>query len=362
LNIHPDDDIFVIFRDSVGNLEYIRPSCDVAEQGMYLELSAYKYYAFVDFRQVKDDAWGSYRHLNDYLAGRGVPNIDEALKELLLVPVLTPFRQIANSGYFQFLLGARLTKPEASLPNGLLDEAIQKEGNLLEGIFYLTGVHADKTEFLAETRRKLTQLLSLAQIGQQFTLPGGSTYPLALKYLTDGLKSEANWLALLGWVFVHHLGKLSPAEEFEFQSLTWLSEWQFSKQLNETYRAMGLDEGAASRTIATIRLLIDQQSWYRRLGRLPLKEVLSHWLADEEVVRYLGINRFKDVLWYNKESFEQFTWWMFALSALDAAADPEASGSAVIEQVLGAYDIAQKLLKSEKVSAFQVSKLIDSLK
>ena len=362
LEIHPDDDVFVVFRDSISNLEYIRPSCDIAERGLYLELSAYKYHAFLDFRRIKDDAWGSYRHLNDFLGGRGVPNMDEALKELLLVPVLTPFREIANPGYFKYLLASRLLKKTDRLPDGLLPEADQKMDHLVEGIFYLTGVRSDKAEFLAETHRKLDHTLSLLQLGAQFPLPGGKTYQAALKYLSEGLEQDPAWLALFGWVFVHNLGKLSPAENYEFQSLTWLSEWQFSKQLAETYRALGQDEGQVNRTISTLRLLIDQQAWYQRLGRLPLKEVLTRWLADEEVVRFLGINRFKDILWYNKEAFEHFTWWMFVLAALDAAADPQANASAVVEQVLGAYEIAQKLLKAEKNSVYQVNKLLESIK
>ena len=360
LNLHPDDDTYVIFRDAITNLHYIRPSCELGEQGLYLELSAYKYYAFLDFQQVKDDASGSYRHLCTYLGGRGVPNIQEALQELLLAPVLTPFRQIANPGYFFYLLSSKLTEETTALPAGLLDEAVQKMVNLVEGINDLSRSHPDTAAFLEETRRKIDTLLSMPLLEQRFPLPGGKTYLAALKYLSEGLKNNTNWMALIGWAFVHHLGKLSTAEDYEFQSLTWLDEWQFNKQLVETYHFMGQDESATNSLISTIRMLVDQQSWYARLGRLPLKEVLNRWLADAEVARFLGINRYKDILWYNKESFEKFVWWMVTLAVLDAASDPAASASDVIEQILGAYEIAQKLTKAEKVSAFQIQKLIEA--
>ncbi len=361
LNLHPDDETYVIFRDAITNLYYIRPSCELGEQGMYLELQAYKYYAFLDFRQVQDDAWGSYKHLYMYLGGRGVPNIQEALQELLLSPVLTPFRQIANPGYFFYLSGSRLAKETPALPSGLLDEAVQKMGNLVDGIVYLTHAQPDKAAFLEETRHVVEALLELPAMAEKFPLPGGKTYKVALEFLNEGLKDSSNWLALIGWTFVHHLGKLVTAEDYEFQSLTWLDEWQFNKQLVETFRFMGQDDGASHGLISTIRMLVDQQSWYARLGRLPLKEVLSRWLADAEVARFLGINRHKDLLWYNKESFEKFAWWMVALAAIAAAAAPTASASEVIEQTLGAYDIAQKLLKAEKVSAYQVQKLIEAV-
>jgi glycosidase len=360
LNLHPDDDTYVIFRDAITNLSYIRPSCELGEQGLYLELSAYKYYAFLDIRQVKDDTWGSYNHLCTYLGGRGVPNIQEALQELLLSPVLTPFRQITNPGYFFYLLGSRLTNENSALPAGLLDEAVQKMSNLVDGIDYLNHLKPDKTAFLGESRRVVDTLLALPVFEQRFPLPGGKTYLAALAYLNEGLKSDANWLALMGWAFVHHLGKLSSTEDYEFQSLSWLDEWQFNKQLVDTYHFMGQDDAASNALISTLRMLIDQQSWYGKLGRLPLNEVLNHWLSDPEVARFLGINRYKDVLWYNKESLEKFAWWMLTLAAVDAASDPSASASAVIEQLLGAYEITRKLLKAEKTSAYQVQKLIEA--
>jgi hypothetical protein len=360
LSLHPDDDIYVIFRDSISNLNYIRPSCELGEQGLYLELTAYKYYAFVDFHQVKDDSWGSYRHLCTYLAGRGVPNMQEALQELLLSPVLTPFRQIANPGYFFYLQSSKLSKETPALPSGLLDEAGLKMANLVDGIIYLTHLSPDRAAFLDETRRSIDALLALPVMDQRFPLPSGKTYKTALEYLEIGLKENASWLALIGWAYVHQLGKLSTSEDYEFQSLTWLDEWQFNKQLIETYHFMGQDNAAANGLIATVRMLVDQQRWYTRLGRLPLKEVLGRWLADAEVTRFLGINRYKDVLWYNKESLEKFAWWMVVLAAIDAASDPLATASGVIEQVLGAYEIAQKLIKAEKNSAYQVQKLIEA--
>ncbi len=84
---------------------------------MYLELQAYKYHVFMDFRQVKDDAWGSYRQVSEMLAGRGVPSIEEALKELLLKPVQQPFQEIANPGYFNYLLASPLGKDQ-NVPAG----------------------------------------------------------------------------------------------------------------------------------------------------------------------------------------------------------------------------------------------------
>jgi hypothetical protein len=98
LNLHADPRAFCLFRDQISGLEYIRPSQEVIEKGMFLALHAYQYHVFLDFREVLDDEWGSYRRVNEYLAGRGVPSVQNALQDLLLQPVLQPLREIINPG------------------------------------------------------------------------------------------------------------------------------------------------------------------------------------------------------------------------------------------------------------------------
>ena len=52
-----DADAFTIFRDHVTGLEYIRNSKECFEKGLYVELGAYKYHVFLDFRDVRDGEW-----------------------------------------------------------------------------------------------------------------------------------------------------------------------------------------------------------------------------------------------------------------------------------------------------------------
>ncbi|HEY3312134.1 MAG TPA: alpha-amylase family glycosyl hydrolase [Anaerolineales bacterium] len=61
---------YVIFRDVNGGLEYIRPSRGLLENGLYVELGAYKCHAFVDFREVTD-ADGKWQAVSQALNGAG---------------------------------------------------------------------------------------------------------------------------------------------------------------------------------------------------------------------------------------------------------------------------------------------------
>lgn len=112
LELHTDGDYFCIFRDQIAGLEYIRHSAELFERGLYVDLGAYKYQVFLDFREVRDNEWHQYGELAAYLDGRGVPSIEEALKEIFLQPVLYPFKELVNADMFRRLLDARAPAPD----------------------------------------------------------------------------------------------------------------------------------------------------------------------------------------------------------------------------------------------------------
>jgi glycosidase len=372
LRIQADANDYVLFRDSITGLEYIRPALELIQQGLYLELNAYKYHVFLDFRVVHDDEWQSYRHLHDYLNGLGVPNIGEALRELLLQPVLNPFREIANPGYFNYLFESRLSEDSTGLPPNLLNEAGEKMSNLLKGIQYLTGYNEQTEIITSEVRQRLETILSIEILEQRFPVPGSRAYPSALKYIQSGLAEKpGRWYTLFAWVFIHNLGKTAGVVDHENQGLTWIEEWQLGRVVVEALRALGMDEGEAWRAMDVIRLLTGQQSWYTRSGNQALDVILEEWLSDSTVRRFLGINRFKDILWFNQESLEEFVWWMTLVNMLEVSAAPRkaaqtpaasAGSTRFVEQVLGSYEIAQQILRAEKNSGFQVNKLIKAVK
>ncbi len=108
LGLSRDHDIYTIFRDHRSGLEYIRSNQELWEQGLYLELDAYQYHVFLDFREVQDDPFLPYSQLCSYLNGRGVPDIEEAIKEILLQPIHVPFRELTNAGQLRWLIDNRL--------------------------------------------------------------------------------------------------------------------------------------------------------------------------------------------------------------------------------------------------------------
>ncbi len=86
LGLNGDNAHFCIWRDHVAGLEYLKSSRELCEQGLYVDLGAFKCMVYLDIREVADDAEGHYAQLAASLTGRGVPSIAEALAALLRPP------------------------------------------------------------------------------------------------------------------------------------------------------------------------------------------------------------------------------------------------------------------------------------
>jgi hypothetical protein len=81
LDLPRDDDAYVIFREHVTGLEYIRPCTAIRAGGLYVELGAFACQVFLDFKVVHDAPTGPYATLATHLNGHGIPSIEYALEE-----------------------------------------------------------------------------------------------------------------------------------------------------------------------------------------------------------------------------------------------------------------------------------------
>ncbi|MFQ5864576.1 MAG: alpha-amylase family glycosyl hydrolase [bacterium] len=365
LGLHGSENYFCIFRDQVSGLEYIRNSQELCDRGLYVELGAYKYHVFLDFREVRDNEWHQYAHLTAYLDGRGVPNIEETLKEVLLQPIHIPFEELVNAQMFHHLMDARLIKPDGKLNERLTKEVEQKMRRLLHEIKQFTGGMGDEISLAHDIRRKLEALLQLTVLENRFPLPKSRKYKAALKHLKQNLTDDPLiWGSLLGWLFVHSLGKIVDEKEFEQQSRSWIDEWLFGKIVAGALHDFGLDHSSALHVVGVIKLLTECQRWFEIQGTQKTRayRVLESLLRNAEVQQFLQVNRYQDVLWFNKEAFEQLLWWLLLLVVVQLSATPLLDKNEVAEAIVKHYHILQKLQRAVQKSDYQIEKLLELLK
>ncbi|MGC9395023.1 MAG: alpha-amylase family glycosyl hydrolase [Anaerolineae bacterium] len=401
LLIPNDPRAYLIFGDAVSGLEYIRNCRELAEHGMYAELHAYQIHVFVDFALMYDNEWGHYGQLAAYLNGRGVPSIDEAMKELFLAPLHAPFRMLVSAPAFRWLLAARATKPEEdTLDAEILPQIEQKMVNLLRAIKDVAQATGDEVPVAEEVCAKLETLLTLPVILKKLvpTAEGGTraatAYRAAMDYVLKDWKAAAplTWGVLFGWLFTHALGKVVDADAASLGTMgpvgtpdeisrSWIDEWLLGKLIAGALEEWGLEEGAARWAVALIKLLIGYQRWFEDADEADAVgdddvgddnggadngvvnnaayRVLHAMLREREVQAYLGVNRYQDVLWFNHESFEQWARWIMLLSAVDLAAD---AGDDFAQVFVARYALVREWLKAEAASGYQVAKLLEALK
>ena len=93
-------------------------------------------------------------------------------------------------------------------------------------------------------------------------------------------------------------------------------------------------------------------------GKLPhlceppeTADLLESWLKDEELRRFLEVHRFDGVVWFRKEAFEDFLWWL------------EATAAAGQEGRLDlARSLAAQLRAAMDASGYRLVELVESLR
>ncbi len=384
LGLRGAENVYYIFRDQITGLEYIRNGRELCQSGFFIQLRAYEYHVFMNWREVVDDEQHSYAQIAAYLQGGGVPSVEDAIRELYLQPVLGPFKELVNAGMFNWFYAERVHEADAALSPVVGDEVEEKATRLFKAIHDLNGGAAAEAELARTVRDDLDAIMQLLVLPDRFLDPTARKYQAAIKTLRANLgaaieevasKSKARkasaaralpaddkavWGALFGWTFVHLLGKVLGAEDYAAVSRTWIDEWFLGRITANTLREFGLDEGMAWRAVHLIKVLTAHQDWLDAavtVARRPA-QVLDALLADQDVLRFLQVNRYNEIDWYNKEAFEELLAWLLVIEAVQASV----VGEDVPKMLGAANDVIVALQQAEAQSEYQVEKLREATK
>jgi len=241
-------------------------------------------------------------------------------------------------------------------------------------------------------------LLLISALPDLLPQPLSAKEEAALRYLQAGPRGwgftppgdPRLWGTLLGWLMTNDIGKMVHPIEFAEISRSWLDEWRLDTPLYETLKALGGNDEEARRLTDLVRLLISHHptllpvlsSATRKGGaagmrptfqakQAQLRPILQSWLADPDVQRFLGFNRYQGILWFNREAFEEWLWWIYAATIVQRLTNEiqrqsikEASQLQSVDRSLGleiveCFEVIQHLLKAAEAAAYQVEKLLD---
>jgi len=375
LALPADGNLYCIFREHRSNLEYIRNSRELCENGLYADLSGYQCMVLMDFRIVADSDTRRYSELAAYLSGRGVPSIDDALRELMVAPIRIPFRELVNADMVKRVIEARTERDVE-----LLDEIEQKFTALLEAIeAFTTEPEVEAAVVIIETGAdkdtstatsvsdtdtavaeqpsevaavvtppaefKRRAVIVKAKLDALLQLPD-TDVPEVVQSVLDRIdENPAVWGGLYSWLIVQGL-------DTPDQSRSWIDEWLLGRIIGKALRDAGADDADASRAVTALKLATYQQKLFAGSADERASKLMEALLRDTDAQQLLNVNHFQDILWFNQEGFDTLLQWLVLLAQLNG--EPEA--------VQRRYEVVEQLQQAAKKSKYQVEKLRSGLR
>jgi glycosidase len=296
LGLPNDPTVFVTFRDARTGLAYLRSCRDIWDRGLWLALDAYQGHAFWEFRELPDGSAGQWHRLWERLGGRGVPSLDDALRELQLEPVHAPLRALFQGGHVAAILDGSTSEAD-------LDVLEDRLAAFLVAVGAATGVNGDPIEVAARIRDESA---------------------VAYRDISSDLSREDRG-ALLGWLVLSRLGSIAPGADVAATSLAWFDELRLAPVVAHGFRTAGLPEAAAWAVADLVRVLLalPRPSAVRGRGRTGDLRLVERWLAHGPVRAAMGVNTWEGVEWLDRDRFVALLGWAARLDAIETRRKPD---------------------------------------
>ena len=355
LGLHAEYGYYCLFRDVRTGLWFIRRSIELHERGLYVNLDGYQSQVFLEIHEVRDNEFGHHAQLADELAGNGVSNIEESLRDVALKPLLDLFSALANSRTYSIIsqaLSGEHTPTEdfrshlsADYARFLrLAEEFRPIGAAVNGP--TTGVAAAAVSDLEQI---LGAAISVPYLDLRRFTGNVAAYRKAVGYYHTTVRERTDVRDLLTtWLLLAPLGEV-------YQSAAGIcDEWGLAKRASRGFQAASIDESWPQ----LLRLLLSNRGWWRNLHSAG--DLLAELIHDSEVTSFLGFNEYNGTVWFNRERFEELVWWLYAIALIDQCGESLDEGEASCAQLLGLHAIATDLRAAAAASDYKVSKLLEA--
>ncbi len=362
LGVSNDAEMFLLMRDIASGLEWIRSSRELCERGLYVELSAYGRHVWIDLREVRDED-GRYAALHHELNGRGVSSIAVALRESELVDLHAPFDQLLSADLLRRLMPAphflvatiENSKAELESANiGSLPHTVAKTETWEIDFSALDSLETRALAFFRALNEHQSLQMPVAQLAANVRQRAANLAGWGEGDLRPHVDNLGAWALLLGHAIVADLPLAVPKIEMESEddekhtasTCSVLEEWLLSARMKRAFIALGMDEFSADQTLLMLQTLLSFPEFEND------DELLAELFASEDAVQLLGVNRHQDALWFNREAWEQLTFWFSTQSLLSS----EKSGDEA--QIAIALETWRELCARAKSANYQVEKLL----
>jgi len=323
LGFKSDGRHYYAFRDYSTGLSFLRNGRDLCDQGLYVEMGAYEYHAFLDFQEIYDDDFGTWGALCYRLNGAGAESIEEEVKQVRYAS--------AHESLRVFLAKAAAVALE---PEAKGKDLLPPLEPLLAG-FYNT---------VAPKAPEKVQRLLLASYGSEVSQaledPSFAAAPAPEK-----------WLLLCAYLALHRIGELTGGE-----SADTFEELGLVRPVVQALQGLPPAEPEEPAELAPdgygrlLRVLMHHDSFFSNCREKSASRCCAALFSDQAAAAFVHLHDDGDAQWFNKERFELLLDWFMKVDSRQGR-QAEQSGEALHAQ----------LKESAAAAGYRLDRLMDVL-
>ncbi|MHA2346653.1 MAG: alpha-amylase family glycosyl hydrolase, partial [Candidatus Hodarchaeales archaeon] len=301
LSLKADEGSFLIFKDQITNLEYIRNVQEIKEKGLHVILEPYQSLALINLQEVQELADNQYSLLEDFLGGQGVPNIEEARQKLIFETLYRSINELLNKEFVTRIIELlHSEQPSTIIPLfdvQKLDEFGNQVVSYLEKDFKLVKNQKPFVEGINKNYEIFIKLRSDNNFANQLSIKEKEIMSYILPQSVEEI------FLVLYWISFHWIGELIQDKNSWIISRSLFDEWFVGKEFNRQFVSYFPQESQlhSEERIQLLRLLISNQNRFISIEKDSASSLLHSLLKNTEIQIFLKFNRFEDILWFNSE-------------------------------------------------------------
>jgi glycosidase len=329
LNINPQDKHFYIYREHVSNLEFIKSGRDIAANGLYFEIGAFKYSVFLDWHEVYDTT-GEYEKLDWKLGGKGVHNIERALKEMKFESIHSAFENMFDDQVVDQFIKTFILEDRSEKQN---EEQVlffqNKFSDLLINIKNLFGLPVELKPLIDQFDNEIVSVRELNKILEEnFDIemnPGNRNLHKSIM-ISSSTNYRDNSILFMLWLVISSIKELFP-ETGDVNKSNYFEKILLDSPVGNILHRLGRGEYEIYREISLINILQDKQKIKCFVAEIDPnlleknnsseKNCLLILLDDKRVREFISVNEFENTVYFSKENFNELIEWLLTLSVLD---------------------------------------------
>ena len=325
---------YYIYTDHRTQLQYLLSGKEIAEQGFRIHLFGYQYRVCLHFKEIYD-AEGKFEKLYNLLNGKGVTSVDEALKEMELLPLHIKYENFFSYDNMEKVRTYLVHKPDKKKKDEViaLPGKLDKELDLLVSEFskYMNGKTTNE-----KIEKKFHSNLSDCRNFFQFWISYNNRKSITkwmkscdeILPINSKLETNREYITFINLLLLKQLfskksdsGKINilfdelllskPVTNLLQKQSNGTSIHQRIDLIKTLLNIFSLEKKKSDKTIGDKKTKMAVKSDTETNNFMPSIKVL---LGENIVHNIIRVNEFEGTTYFNKERFEEFLRWILLLN------------------------------------------------